>query len=79
MFLSFDVFRGSTSEMYDIAWSPDELFIISANMDNSARIYSIQDQRCIHVLTDHSHFVQGVAWDPKSMFLATQSSDRYSI
>lgn len=30
-------------------------------------------------MTEHSHFVQGVAWDPKLDFIATQSSDRSMI
>lgn len=35
--------------------------------------------KCIHVLADHKHYVQGVAWDPLSNYIATQSSDRYSL
>ena len=31
---------------------------------------------CVHQIQDHSHFVQGVAWDPLNEYLATQSSDR---
>lgn len=30
----------------------------------------------IHVFTDHTHYVQGVAWDPLGEYVATQSSDR---
>ncbi|RUS14159.1 WD40-repeat-containing domain protein [Endogone sp. FLAS-F59071] len=33
-------------------------------------------EQCIHVFTEHSHYVQGVAWDPLGQYLATQSSDR---
>ncbi|KAI8925215.1 WD40-repeat-containing domain protein [Entophlyctis helioformis] len=64
--------RGTTVELYDLAWSPNGRYILSACIDNTCRIYD-----CIHVLTDHQHFVQGVAWDPLSQFIATQSSDRY--
>jgi len=32
---------------------------------------------CIKEITDHSHYVQGVAWDPLGEYLASQSSDRY--
>ena len=31
----------------------------------------------IYNISDHSHFVQGVAWDPLGEYIATQSSDRY--
>lgn len=38
-------------------------------------IFSFID-KCIRVLRDHSHFVQGVAWDPWDHFLITASADR---
>lgn len=38
---------------------------------------------CVQEIAEHSHFVQGVAWDPMNEYIATQSSDRsmhvYSI
>src|SRR6185437_7741795 len=30
----------------------------------------------IRQIAEHSHYVQGVAWDPLNEFVATQSSDR---
>ncbi|KAF9903066.1 hypothetical protein EC991_004239 [Linnemannia zychae] len=68
--------RGSLSDIYDIAWSPDGRFIISGSIDNTARIWDVKDAKCIHVIADHRHYVQGVAWDPLGDFVATQSSDR---
>ncbi|KAF9920739.1 hypothetical protein FBU30_009347 [Linnemannia zychae] len=70
------VMRGSLSDIYDIAWSPDGRFIISGSIDNTARIWDVKDAKCIHVIADHRHYVQGVAWDPLGDFVATQSSDR---
>ena len=39
--------------------------------------------KCVHEIAEHSHYVQGVAWDPLNEYIATQSSDRamhvYSI
>ena len=32
---------------------------------------------CLKKITDHTHYVQGVAWDPSGKFLVSQSSDRY--
>ena len=31
--------------------------------------------RCIKVLRDHTHFIQGVAWDPLGKYLVTESAD----
>ncbi|TPX49938.1 hypothetical protein SeMB42_g01474 [Synchytrium endobioticum] len=63
-------------EIYDIAWSPDARYIISGCFDYVARIWDTHDGKCIHTIETHSHFVQGVAWDPLHQFIATQSSDR---
>lgn len=87
---------GATADLYDLAWSPDAAYIISACTDNTTRIFDVkerthpngwesmfavlkglfQTERCIHVLNDHSHFVQGVAWDPLGKYFVSQSSDR---
>lgn len=66
----------SSFEFYDIAWSPDSQFIIAGSIDNIARIYNASNGHCIRQLADHSHYVQGVAWDPLNEYLATQGSDR---
>lgn len=62
--------------IYDLAWSPDSKYIMAGSTDNLAQIFSVSDGACVHQIQDHSHFVQGVAWDPLDEFLATQSSDR---
>lgn len=68
--------RGS-SDIYDIAWSPDAKYIISGAIDNHAKIWDVKKNALIYSICDHSHFVQGVAWDPLGEYIATQSSDRY--
>ncbi|KAI8867429.1 WD40 repeat-like protein, partial [Ramicandelaber brevisporus] len=70
--------RGSRADIYDIAWSPDGRFLISGSIDNTARIWDARTARCLHVLTDHSHYVQGVGWDPiqDGRYIVTQGSDR---
>ncbi|ORX51528.1 hypothetical protein BCR36DRAFT_583069 [Piromyces finnis] len=68
--------RGS-SDIYDIAWSPDAKYILSGAIDNTAKIWDVKKNALIYNICDHSHFVQGVAWDPLGEYIATQSSDRY--
>lgn len=48
----------SGSEIYDLAWSPDGVFIITGSMDNIARIYNAQTgERCRQRLgLDHTNW-----------------------
>lgn len=62
-------------EIYDLAWAPDSMHIITGSMDNTAKVYSVQTGQLCE-LANHSHYVQGVSWDPLNEFLATQSADR---
>ncbi|KAJ3204885.1 hypothetical protein HDU82_005543 [Entophlyctis luteolus] len=68
--------RGCSADIYDIAWSPDGSYILAGCVDYTARVWDVKEKTCIHVLTDHSNFVQGVSWDPLDEFFATQSCDR---
>ncbi|KAJ3143161.1 hypothetical protein HK100_006456 [Physocladia obscura] len=70
------ILRGCSADIYDIIWSPRGTHIMAGCVDNSARIWDVKENRCIHVLTEHMNFVQGVAWDPLDEFIASQSSDR---
>ncbi|KAL2199072.1 WD40-repeat-containing domain protein [Corynascus similis CBS 632.67] len=68
--------RSLGTEIYDLAWSPDAAFFIIGSMDNVARIYNAGTGTLVRQIAEHSHYVQGVAWDPLNEFIATQSSDR---
>ena len=63
-------------DVYDLAWSPDGKCLILGLTDNTAQIWDTQQAKCVKVLKDHQHFIQGVAWDPLDQLLVTQSSDR---
>lgn len=71
-----DIFRSSTSEIYDLAWSPNSDYIATGLMDNITRIYHVGSGREVNQIAEHTHYVQGVSWDPLNEFLATQSADR---
>ncbi|OAA81118.1 WD40 repeat-like-containing domain protein [Akanthomyces lecanii RCEF 1005] len=68
--------RSSGAEIYDLAWSPDAAHFIIGSMDNIARIYSAATGILVRQIAEHSHYVQGVTWDPLNEYIATQSSDR---
>ncbi|KAI5467370.1 WD40-repeat-containing domain protein [Mariannaea sp. PMI_226] len=68
--------RSSGAEIYDLAWSPDAVHFIIGSMDNIARIYNANTGTLVRQIAEHSHYVQGVTWDPLNEYIATQSSDR---
>lgn len=68
--------RSLGTEIYDLAWSPDAAFFIIGSMDNVARIYNASTGTLVRQIAEHSHYVQGVTWDPLNEYIATQSSDR---
>ncbi|KAK3382407.1 WD40-repeat-containing domain protein [Lasiosphaeria ovina] len=70
------MFRGLGTGIYDLAWSPDATYFIIGSMDNVARIYNAGTGQLVRQIAEHSHYVQGVAWDPLNEYIATQSSDR---
>lgn len=68
--------RATPQEIYDMAWSPNGETLAVGGTDFVARIINVQDGHVIREISEHSHYVQGIAWDPLNEFLATQSSDR---
>lgn len=66
----------SFGEIYDLAWSPSGRYVAATSMDRVVSILDTTDGSCVAALRDHKHYVQGVSWDPRDEFLATQSSDQ---
>lgn len=64
-------------DVYDLSWSPDSLSLVSGSVDNSAMIWNVETGKSQAILNDHKGFVQGVAWDPASKYIATMCTDRY--
>ncbi|GME71711.1 unnamed protein product [Ambrosiozyma monospora] len=66
----------SSSEIYDISWSPDSKYICCGSMDNIVRVYNVTNGLVIKQIAEHNHYVQGVSWDPRNEFICSQSADR---
>ncbi|KYR01640.1 hypothetical protein DLAC_01643 [Tieghemostelium lacteum] len=62
-------------DVYDLAWSSDGQYLSSASTDNTVIVWSPLSKSYDQVIIDHSHYVQGVSWDPLGDYLLTQSSD----
>ncbi|KDN52319.1 hypothetical protein K437DRAFT_15925 [Tilletiaria anomala UBC 951] len=68
--------RPTTSEIYDCAWSPSGESLVVGGTDFVARILNGQDGSVLREISEHSHHIQGVSWDPLNEYIATQSADR---
>lgn len=76
--------RSSTSEINDICWSPDGRKVVTGSMDNILRVYQFEYKekvtgKLVASATDHSHYIQGVFWDPLNQYILSQSVDRSVI
>jgi WD40 repeat protein len=49
---------------------------LTGSIDGAATIYDARTRRVVRSVREHSHYIQGVCWDPLGEFVATQSSDR---
>ncbi|CDK27103.1 unnamed protein product [Kuraishia capsulata CBS 1993] len=74
--LTKHTYRNSTSEVYDLSWSPDSKYITVGSMDNVIRIYNVATGQQVKQIAEHNHYVQGVTWDPRNEYIASQSADR---
>eukprot|EP01132_Coremiostelium_polycephalum_P008010 gene8010-9855_t len=64
-----------TTDVYDLTWSSDGLILTSVSTDNTASIWNPINKICYQIITEHTHYVQGVCWDPLGDYMITQSSD----
>ncbi|XVF16966.1 hypothetical protein REPUB_Repub10bG0076500 [Reevesia pubescens] len=63
-------------DVLDLQWSTDGAFLISGSVDNTCIIWDVNKGSVHQMLEGHFHYVQGVAWDPLSKYVASLSSDR---
>ncbi|XP_021713903.1 chromatin assembly factor 1 subunit FAS2-like [Chenopodium quinoa] len=63
-------------DVLDLQWSRNGAYLISGSVDNSCIIWDAEKGSVHQILDGHQHYVQGVAWDPLSKFVASLSSDR---
>lgn len=68
--------RGHSQDVQDLSWAPDGSALVSASVENLCLVWDLESGRARLRLEDHNHFVQGVAWDPLSRHIISQSADR---
>jgi chromatin assembly factor 1 subunit B len=66
------------TDVYDLAWNPAGTEIAAASTDHKCCIFALREQGFLKLaeLANHRKYVQGVAFDPRSEYLASASNDK---
>jgi protein HIRA/HIR1 len=69
--------RGHSSNISDLAWSPDDTMLATASVDSTVCVWSVVERpyKLLRTITGHVGHVKGVAWDPLGRYLASQGDD----
>jgi len=68
--------RGHLQDVVGLAFSPCGQRLVSCSTDSTAIVFDVAKGAKLKILSDHKGWVNGVAWDPKNVLLASISSDR---
>ena len=68
--------RGHAEDVIDLTWAPDGSALASGSLDNACMVWDAASGKAKLRLDQHTHYVQGVSWDPLGTYLLTMSSDR---
>lgn len=90
--LHMKIIFNQSDDVMDVAWSADSKRFTLCSLDHTLTVWEIQngggsgstttgggatDWRNVHrSAKDHTHYIQGVAYDPKGVYLASMGSDR---
>lgn len=72
----YKVLRGHIEDVCDLTWSKDGAYLLSGSVDNSAILWDTNKGLKIWCSDLIKGYVQGVAIDPHSEFMAVLSTDR---
>lgn len=64
-----------TRGVSDIAWSPDSIYLASASDDCTIRVWNVEFNECIRVLTGHTYHITTLRFNNKGNLLISGSAD----
>jgi WD40 repeat protein len=67
---------GHSDDVIDAAWAPDATALLTGSIENVCVVWDVEKGKAQGRLTEHGHYVQGVAWDPSQQYVVSQSADR---
>lgn len=66
---------GNSRIIYSVAFSPDGKFVASGGVDNTLKLWSVEDGSAVKTFKGHRNFVNSVAFSPDGRKLASASED----
>jgi WD40 repeat protein len=72
---NFTVF-GDEATLKSIAWSPDNLKIVTGSRDKTLKVWDVETGKCLAVLFGHESTVRAVAWSPDGKRILSGSRDK---
>ena len=79
--LSLKICFNQSEDVLDVSWSADSRRFVVCSLDHTVTVWEAvggggEWKQCHRSSKDHTHYVQGVAYDPKDVYLASMGSDR---
>ena len=63
--------------MYQVAWSPDSKFLVSASKDSTVKLWAVKNtKKAFCTLPGHEDEVYALDWSPATSMVASGSKDR---
>lgn len=68
---------GHVGAVYQVAWSSDGRYLVSASKDSTAKLWDVQSGKAAKAtLPGHAEEVYALDWSPNGASVATGSKDR---
>lgn len=69
-------FRGHVGPVYQMAWSPDWRYLVSASKDSTLKLWDIKTRKLMKDLPGHADEIYALDWSNDGNMVATGGKDR---
>ncbi|NQT35833.1 hypothetical protein HQ587_11635, partial [bacterium] len=73
-YILWKTLEGHSEDVKSVSFSPDGSILTSVSADNTIKLWSITDGRCLKTLKGHEDWVRSVSFSPDGSLLASGSN-----